>query len=42
MNKKVDMSSKGIDFRLKKLAQLRELCISLKQAGQKAGLQNGK
>lgn len=37
---KVDMSPNAITMRLEKLSQLRELCLSLKQAGQKAGLHN--
>jgi hypothetical protein len=33
-----DMSPDAITRRLQRLTQLRELCIHLKQAGQKAGL----
>lgn len=35
---KIDMSSDGIDLRLRRLSELRELCLSLKLAGKKAGL----
>ncbi len=37
---KIDMSSKAIDLRIRRLSQLRKLCISLKLAGKKAGLHN--
>ena len=35
---KIDMSSDGIDLRLRRLSELRELCLSLKWAGKKEGL----
>jgi hypothetical protein len=34
------MSPKAITMRLKKLSQLRELCLELKLSGKKAGLDN--
>jgi hypothetical protein len=34
----VDMSSEAITQRLKRLSELRDLCMSLKLAGKKAGL----
>ncbi len=34
------MSPNAVTMRLEKLSQLRELCMELKQAGQKAGLHN--
>jgi len=36
---KIDMSPEAIAMRLEKVSQLRDLCISLKKAGSKAGLQ---
>ncbi len=33
-NSYVDMSPSAITFRLKRLSQMRDLCISLKKAGQ--------
>ena len=35
---KTDMSPNAVTMRIEKLSQLRELCLLLKQAGQKAGL----
>lgn len=35
---KTDMSPNAVTMRIEKLSQLRELCLTLKQAGQKAGL----
>ena len=32
---KIDMSSEAITFRLKKVSELRKLCMALKLAGQK-------
>jgi hypothetical protein len=37
---KVDMSKEAVTNRLIRLSELRELCISLKLAGKKAGLHN--
>jgi hypothetical protein len=35
--KEVDMSSKAIDTRLRRVAQLRRLCLSLQRAGKVVG-----
>jgi hypothetical protein len=35
---KIDMSPNAVTMRIEKLSQLRELCLELKKAGEKAGL----
>ena len=39
---KIDMSPEAINKRLEKVSRLRELCVSLKKAGEQAGLYSGK